>query len=89
MSTKSLEREDTDVVDHEHCHIVVVNDDHNPFDHVISTFVDVLGHTHEQAEQLAMIIHHKGSARVKNGTFEELQVPCEKLIAADLDATIE
>lgn len=89
MSTKLLETEETEVIDHENCHIVVVNDDHNPFDHVIQTFIDVLGHTSQQAEQLAMIIHHKGSARVKNGSFEELQVPCEKLIAADLDATIE
>jgi len=89
MSTKLSEIEETDVVDHENCHIVVVNDDHNPFDHVIQTFVDVLGHNTQQAEQLAMMIHHKGSARVKNGTFEELQPLCEKLIGADLDATIE
>lgn len=89
MKEDLLEIEKTGVIDHENCHIVVVNDDHNPFDHVIQTFVDVLGHTTQQAEQLAMIIHHKGSARVKNGSFEELQVPCEKLISADLDATIE
>lgn len=86
---ETLLDEEIAVVDHESCHIVVVNDDHNPFDKVIETFVQVLGHTTQQAEQLALMIHTKGSARVKHGTFEELQPLCEKLIGAELDATIE
>ena len=89
MRTELLEIEETDVIDHENCNIVVANDDVNSFDHVIQTFIDVLGHNTHQAEQLAMMIHTKGSARVKHGTFDELRPLCEKLIAADLDASIE
>lgn len=89
MSTKLKEREDTDVIDHEKSKIVVSNDDHNSFDWVIESFIEVLNHTHTQAEQLAMIIHTKGKAAVKNGSFEELRPPCEALIERGLDATIE
>ena len=86
---ETLLDEEVAIVDHESCHIVVVNDDVNPFDKVIEAFVQVLGHTTQQAEQLALMIHTKGSARVKHGTFEELREPCEKLIGAGLDSTIE
>ncbi len=86
---ETLLDEEIAIVDHENCHIVVTNDDHNPFDKVIEAFIQILGHTPEQAEQLAYMIHTKGSARVKHGTFEELREPCEALIGANLDSTIE
>lgn len=89
MSTQVLEKESTGTIDHEHCSIVVNNDDYNTFEWVIESFMEVLKHTHQQAEQLAMNIHNTGSARVKNGTFEELRPLCEALIGRDLDATIE
>lgn len=53
--------------------LVVFNDDHNSFEWVIDCFTKYLKHTSEQAEQLAMIIHSKGKASVKEGTKEELQ----------------
>lgn len=69
--------------------IVVFNDHHNSFEHVIECFITILKHSPEQAEQCAMNIHNTGSARVKNGGFEELRPICEQLINSDLDATIE
>ena len=45
--------------------LVVFNDDHNSFDWVIKSFVDVLEHSSEQAEQLSLLIHFKGKAVVK------------------------
>lgn len=89
MKEDLLEKEDIGTIDHENCHIVVFNDDHNPIDVVVQIFIDVLKHSSEQAEQLTLIIHHKGQARVKGGTFEELQPICEKLIDKGLDSTIE
>ena len=53
-------------------HLFVFNDEVNTFDFVIDTLMDVCGHTPEQAEQCTLIIHYKGRASVKNGTFEEL-----------------
>ena len=52
--------------------LFVFNDEINTFDHVIDTLMDVCGHTPEQAEQCTLIIHYKGRAAVKNGSFEEL-----------------
>jgi len=53
--------------------LVVYNDDHNTFDWVIKCFVEVLGHAQSQSEQLALIIHTKGKATVKNGPKKVLK----------------
>lgn len=63
---------DTDVIEIEESKLVVFNDDTNTFEHVIDTLVDVCGHTPEQAEQCAWIIHSKGKYAVKEGEFESL-----------------
>ena len=69
--------------------LVVYNDDHNTFDWVIQCFMDVLNHTFEQSEQLAMIIHFKGKATVKTAPFEELKPQKDALIDRGLSAVIE
>ncbi|MEZ4951562.1 MAG: ATP-dependent Clp protease adaptor ClpS [Saprospiraceae bacterium] len=53
--------------------LLVYNDDHNTFDWVIDSFMEVLEHSHEQSEQLALIIHFKGKATVKTAPFRELK----------------
>lgn len=79
---------DTLLVEQETYDLVVFNDDVNTFDHVIETFVDILQHTPEQAEQCAIIIHHKGKCTVKNGDFETLaplrQAICNKGLSAEI-----
>jgi ATP-dependent Clp protease adaptor protein ClpS len=52
--------------------LIVYNDDVNSFDWVIQSFVEILKHSYTQAEQCAMIIHHKGKCAVKDGTYDEL-----------------
>ncbi len=69
-------------------HIVVYNDDFNTFEWVIECFMAVLQHTHEQAEQLSMIIHFKGKATVKSGTRDELLPLCEALLERGLSAEV-
>jgi ATP-dependent Clp protease adaptor protein ClpS len=69
--------------------IIVYNDDHNTFDWVIACFMEILQHTSEQAEQLALIIHFKGKAAVKNGTFKELKPKKDALTDRGLSAVIE
>lgn len=69
--------------------LLVYNDDHNSFDWVIQCFMEILQHTSEQAEQLAMIIHFKGKATVKNGTFKELKPKKDALTDRGLSAVIE
>lgn len=53
--------------------LVVLNDDHNTFDHVINTLIKVCKHTPEQAEQCTWIIHYKGKCSVKEGSYHELK----------------
>jgi ATP-dependent Clp protease adaptor protein ClpS len=69
--------------------IVVYNDDHNTFDHVIERLVATCGHEPLQAEQCAMIIHFKGKCTVKSGSYDELEPMCTSLLEADITAEIE
>lgn len=70
-------------------HLIVWNDDVNTFDWVIESLVDVCGHNKLQAEQCALLVHHKGKCGVKKGDFEDLQPQCEGLIDRGINATID
>lgn len=69
--------------------IVVYNDDHNSFEWVILTFIEILKHSTVQAEQCAHIIHFKGKCQVKSGSFEELKPLKDGLVDRGLSAVIE
>ena len=69
--------------------LIVYNDDHNTFDWVIKCFIEVLGHAQSQSEQLALIIHTKGKASVKNGPKKVLKPQKDALIERGLSAVIE
>lgn len=69
--------------------IVVYNDDHNSFEHVIECFCRILQHTEDQAFQCALLIHHTGRASVKEGEFDTLKPLKEALCEEGLDARIE
>jgi len=69
--------------------LIVWNDDVNTFDWVIETLVEVCGHTHEQAEQCALLIHFKGKCAVKNGDYDELKAMCDAITERGIGATVE
>ncbi|MBV9962406.1 MAG: ATP-dependent Clp protease adaptor ClpS [Parafilimonas sp.] len=69
--------------------LMVWNDDVNTFEWVIETLVDVCGHTAEQAEQCAFIIHLNGKYAVKQGDYETLKPMQEAIIDRGINATIE
>ncbi len=69
--------------------LIVYNDDVNTFDWVIESLVDVCGHTEVQAEQLSLIVHYKGKATVKTGSFPDLKPMKDELINRGLSAVIE
>jgi ATP-dependent Clp protease adaptor protein ClpS len=52
--------------------IVLFNDDHNSFDHVIRCLVQYCNHGLIQAEQCALIVHTKGKCDIKHGSLDEL-----------------
>ena len=71
------------------CQLVVWNDEVNSFDWVIETLIDICGHSTEQAEQCAMIIHTKGKYAVKDGSYEFLKPMCDAITDRGIGATIE
>lgn len=81
------ELSDLDVGDH--AQLIVYNDDHNTFDWVIESFMEVLQHTSAQAEQLAMMIHFKGKATVKTAPRRVLKPKKDALVDRGLSAVIE
>lgn len=80
---------DQDVLVESSHNLIVWNDEVNTFDHVIESLIDVCEHSPEQAEQCAMIIHHKGKYGVKKGSFDFLQPKAEALINRGIQATID
>ena len=84
-----LLEEDIDVDSGEPADLIVYNDDHNTFDWVMKAFVEVLGHSTTQSEQLALMIHFKGKATVKSAAFNVLRPKREALVNRGLSAVIE
>ena len=68
---------------------MVDNDDYNTFEWVIKCFMDVCEHTQEQSEQLSILVHFKGKATVKTGSFSLLKPMKDALIDRGLSAVIE
>ena len=69
--------------------LIVWNDEVNTFEWVIDTLIEICGHNQEQAEQCAMIIHHKGKYAVKTGSYEVLKPQCDAINERLINATIE
>ncbi|HEY0059707.1 MAG TPA: ATP-dependent Clp protease adaptor ClpS [Flavisolibacter sp.] len=80
---------DVDVQTEPPCQLIVWNDEVNTFEWVIETLVAVCGHSQEQAEQCAYIIHFKGKYSVKEGSFEDLEPLCTAITDRGIGATIE
>lgn len=69
--------------------LIVWNDEVNTFDWVIETLVEICGHSEEQAEQCAMLIHFRGKYAVKNGDYETLKPMCNSITERGINATVE
>lgn len=78
--------DDTGIEDEKN--LVVFNDDHNTFDHVINTLVKVCKHDQLQAEQCTYMIHFKGKCAVKKGALPTLRPMREGIVDAGINAEI-
>ncbi len=83
--------EDTDILTStdESCSLVVWNDEVNTFEWVIETLVEICGHSFEQAEQCAYIIHYQGKYAVKEGSYDDLKPQCDAITERGINATVE
>ena len=62
--------------------LLLVNDDVNSFEHVISSLVEVCGHDEIQAEQCAVLTHIKGGCVIKiadTATLERMSLKLKEL----------
>jgi len=89
--TYSIEENQTDLLvdSGNDCQLIVWNDEVNTFDWVIDTLIEVCGHTAQQAEQSAMIIHTKGKYAVKEGPYDTLKPMCDSITERGIGATVE
>lgn len=88
---RTIELKDTDILTEtdDPFSLIVWNDEVNTFEWVIETLIDVCGHSQEQAEQCAMLIHTKGKYAVKRGSYDELKPQCDAITDRGIGATIE
>lgn len=88
---KPLKWQDEDILTEleEPVNLVVHNDEVNTFDWVIQSLIEICGHTNEQAEQCALLIHFKGRYCVKSGARPKLRPMREGLTDRGISATLE
>lgn len=87
--TSTAEDKETLVLTEKPYQLIVWNDEVNTFEWVIETLEEVCGHSYEQAEQCAYIIHFKGKYGVKQGEYDELKPQCDAITERGIGATIE
>jgi ATP-dependent Clp protease adaptor protein ClpS len=69
----------------EPCHVIVLNDNHNTFEHVAATLARFIpGVDYGRGMALANRIHNAGSARVWSGERERAELYWEQLKGAGL-----
>jgi ATP-dependent Clp protease adaptor protein ClpS len=90
-ATRPYEMEETDILTETEnpWSLIVWNDEVNTFEWVIETLMEVCGHSAEQAEQCAFIIHYKGKYAVKQGSYDDLKPQCDAITERGIGATLE
>lgn len=68
--------------------LMLINDEVNTFDHVITSLVEVCGHDEIQAEQCAVITHHKGGCVIKVADPDTLERLSLKLRELNLESVV-
>ncbi|WP_217914954.1 ATP-dependent Clp protease adaptor ClpS [Miltoncostaea marina] len=69
----------------EPCHVIVLNDSHNTFEHVARTLARYIpGVSYEKGMALATTIHNAGEAKVWSGSREQAELYWEQLKGAGL-----
>ncbi len=69
--------------------LILLNDDVHTFDYVIRALVEICAHDPAQAEQCALIAHHKGKCEVSTGEMEKLRPRRAALAERGLKAFIK
>lgn len=70
-------------------HVVLHNDNHNTFDHVINCLIDACGHNSMQAHQCALIVHNAKRCIVFIDSYDQCEIVHEYFIKNKLKSTME
>ena len=70
-------------------HVVLHNDNHNTFDHVINCLIDACGHNEFQAHQCALVVHNAGRCAVFIDSHDACESVYEYFIKCKLKTTLE
>jgi ATP-dependent Clp protease adaptor protein ClpS len=68
--------------------IILLNDDHNTFDHVINCMIDICGHSYYQAVQCATLTHGAKQCSIFVDSYEECESVWEHLYGEGLNVVI-
>lgn len=68
--------------------LLLINDSHNSFEHVIITLINYCGHDPLQAEQCALLAHQKGKIVIREGETGKLLDLWEALKSEGLTVAI-
>lgn len=69
--------------------VVLYNDDHNTFDFVIITLMELCDHDEVQAEQCAVEVHFRGKCSVKRGSEKEMLAISREMNRRGLSSVVE
>ena len=89
VKEKEFQKGETDELLSDGHNLVLFNDDHNTFDHVIESLVEVCKHEYNQAEQCALVAHFNGKCTVKTGSLDELKPMQDAMGLRDLTVEIQ
>lgn len=68
--------------------VILHNDSHNTFDHVIECLIDVCGHNYYQAVQCATLTHGAKRCSIYIDTYDSCENVCEELLKEGLDVMV-
>jgi len=69
--------------------LILWNDDHNTFDHVIHCMIKYLDYTESQAQKIAWKVHNEGKCAILEGSFTEVEIYRKILQQEGLTVSVE
>lgn len=69
--------------------LYLINDDVNTFDYVLKCLMNIFEFSEEQAYQITLITHLRGSCVIKNGSIDMLKQYQSELSSCNLNSKIE
>lgn len=69
--------------------LVLHNDDHNTFEWVIQTLMELVDYNFDEAARAAQLVHTRGKVAVVSGSYEEMADLHESFGRRDLTTSVE